>query len=88
MLHERRHVRQPVAQRRYAQHMHVEPIEQIIAEPPLGHLLLEVAVRRGDDARVDIDRLVSAKPRDFPFLDDAQQLGLGGGGQIADLIQE
>src|SRR6266571_3219631 len=31
---------------------------------------------------------VAAEPRDLPLLDDPQQFGLGGEGQLADLVEE
>ena len=88
MLDQRRHVGQTIAQRRHPQHVHVEPIEQILAEASLGDFLLEVAVCRRHDAGVYVDRLVAAQPRDFPLFEHAEQLCLCGGRQVADFVQE
>ena len=88
MLDQRRDVGETIAQRRHTQHMHVQPIEQVLAEPSLRQLLLEIAMGRCDDARVDSDRLVRADAGDFALLEHAQELGLGGGRQIADLVQK
>ena len=88
MLHQRGNVGETIAQRWHPQHVHIEPIIEVLAEATLGDFLLEIAVRRGHDARVHVDRLVAAQARDFPFFEHTQQLGLRRGRQIADLIQE
>src|SRR5207302_3667230 len=58
------------------------------AEASLGYFLLEIAVGRGHDSGVHLDRLVRADARDFPFLEHAQQLCLCRERQIADFVQE
>ncbi len=88
VLDECRDVGEPLAQRRHAQRMHVEPEEEILAEPAFGHLLLQVTVRRRDHARVDRDRLGPADASDVSLLEHAQQLRLGGEGQVPDLIEK
>ena len=45
-------------------------------------------MRRRDDAHVDLDRDVRAQRLDRAVLQDAQQLGLRGQGQLGDLVQE
>ena len=55
---------------------------------PLLHLLLEVAVGRGDDAHVDGDLLLPADRLDAALLERAQQLRLQIDRQLADLVEE
>ena len=65
----------------------VEPVEEILAEAPGLHLGGEIAVRRGDEAHVDVlgapaDRLHLAR------LERAQDLRLDRERQLADLVDE
>ena len=55
---------------------------------PSRDLLLEIAVRRGDDAHVDLDRLAAADPLELALLQDAQQLDLHVQRELADLVEE
>ena len=66
----------------------VEPVEQVLAELALLDLLLQVLVRRGDHADVHLDALVAADPLELPLLEDAEQLGLHGRRDVADLVEE
>ena len=65
-----------------------EAVEQILAETTGGDHLVEVLVRRADDADVDGDRLAPADPLDDALLEEAQQLDLEGEGDVADLVEE
>ena len=56
MVGDRGNVFLPVAERRNADRKHVEPVEEILAEPALADELLEASVRRGDDSHVDFRR--------------------------------
>ncbi len=47
----------------------VEVQDEILAEVALAAPFVEVLVRRGDDADIDLDQLVRAKPLDHPFTD-------------------
>ncbi len=77
-----------LAQRRQPQAHHREAVEEVGAEGALVDRQPQVAVGGGDDARVD--GLVAAVPHrlDLPVLQRAQQLGLGRGGELADLVEE
>ena len=77
-----------LAQRRNLDREHRQPEEQVLAELPLGHPLLEVAVGRGDDADVDVQRLGAADPLETPLLERAQDLRLQRQRQLADLVEE
>ena len=54
----------------------------------LFHHPKEVAVRRGDEADVDLDRLRTADPLELLLLQDAQQLRLKLERDLADLVEE
>ena len=78
----------PLAQRRQLQGEHVQAEQQVVAEAALGHRALEVAVARGDQADVDLDRLAAADAVDLALLDRAQQLGLQARVHLADLVEQ
>ena len=45
-------------------------------------------MRGRDDAHVDADGLLGAERLHLALLDGAQDLGLGGGAQVADLVEK
>src|SRR5690606_26848646 len=57
-------------------------------ERPVGYALLQVAVRRGDQADVHLARTGAAYPADLALLQYAQQPRLRGGRQLADFVEE
>ena len=83
-----RQVLDAIAQRRHPDRDDVDPVVEVLAEPPFLDRLLEVDVGRGDQAEVGLDRLGAADALDLPFLDRAQQLGLQVEAQVADLVEE
>ena len=85
---ERLDVVAPVAQRRQRDAHHVQPVEEILAERPLGHGPLEVPVGRRDDAHVHREGLGRSHRANLHLLEDAQQLHLQGGRELGDLVQE
>src|SRR5262245_61340356 len=66
----------------------VEPEEEVLAEPAIPGIAAQVAIRRGDDARLKGKRLRRAERPDFPLLDRPQQLHLELRRGIADLVEE
>ena len=76
------------AQRRDVNADDVDAVEEVLAESALGHLGVEVAVRGGDEARVEGDLLVSADRAYRPLLENAQQLRLHPHRHLADLVEE
>src|SRR5213083_1686539 len=58
------------------------------AEAATAHVGLEVAVGGGDDARVDFDRLAPADALEAVLLEEAEQLALQLGREVAHLVQE
>ena len=78
----------PVAQRRHLQLDHVEAIVKILAEALFLDQLLEMLIGRGNDARIDFDRLRTADALERPLLQKAQQLRLHHRRQIANLVEQ
>ena len=67
---------------------HVDAVEEVLAEAARLHVGGEVAVRRGDDAHVDLDVLRVAEAPDVLLLQHAQELHLQVERQLADLVEE
>src|SRR2546422_2895698 len=81
-------VRRPFAQGGHVEREDVQAIEEVRAEPPGAHGLLQVAVGRGDHPHVHADRLVAAHRLELLLLEDAQQLDLRLERELADLVEE
>ena len=78
----------PLAQRRDAEVDDVEPVEQVLAEPPGPDLLREVAVGRGEDADVYLAHALLAHRADLALLEDPEQLRLRARRQLPHLVEE
>ena len=67
---------------------HVDPVEEVLAEAPRLHLLVEVLVGGGDDP--DVHRLgpVLAHARHLSVLQRAQELHLERVRHLPDLVEE
>jgi hypothetical protein len=74
--------------RRHRDRHHVEPVVEVLAEFLARDRLFEVLVGGGDQANVDLDRARSAEPLELTLLQHAQDLGLGRGRHVADLVEE
>ena len=88
VVHEQRNVLAPLPQRRQRDGEHVEAVPEVFAEAARLHLLEEVAIGRGDDARVGLERDVAADALELAVLEHAQQLGLQVQRQLADFVEE
>ena len=88
VLDEQQDVLAALAQRRQAQHDDREPVVEVEAEPAVVDLGAEVAVGRGDHARVELELGRAADAAKPPALEHAEQRGLIGGRQLADLVEE
>src|SRR5256885_11185450 len=86
--HEGGYVVAPLSQGRQHERDHVQAVEQVEAELPLGCERLEILVGRGDDAEVDGLRLVAAERLDHSLLQDAKKLALQEERQPPDLLEE
>ena len=76
------------AQRRQAQADDVEAMEQVLAEQPLPHALVQVLVRRRDDAHARLQRRMAADPVVLAVRQHAQQPHLQVERHVADLVEE
>jgi hypothetical protein len=77
-----------IAQRRQGQTHNVEPVKKVFAETSRCDFLLQVAVRRGHDANVDLDALQRTQRAQFLFLQHAEQLHLQLQRQLPNLVEE
>jgi hypothetical protein len=66
----------------------VEPIKQVFAEGALCDELLEIAVRRRDEAHVDVNGLDATDALELALLQRAEQLHLHLDRDLADLVEE
>ena len=88
VLGQGRNIVDPIAQRRQRDLERVDAEHQVLAKLLLGDHLLQVAMGGADDADIDFKRLVVADAADLAAFEHAQQLGLHGLGQFADLVEE
>src|SRR5207302_2619373 len=85
---ERRDVLRALPQRRDRDREDVQPVVEVASEGPGRDHLLEVAVRRGDDAHVDLLRARTPEALELLLLQHAQELWLELGRNVADLVEE
>ncbi len=85
---EHRNVLLALAQGRQHHLQHREAMVEIFAEALLRHLLAQLAVRRGDDAHVDLAIAAGAERLDLLAIDRAQKARLQVERQLADLVDE
>src|SRR5207237_9670657 len=71
MLREERNVTRPFAKRRQHDAHRIDPVQQVTPKALLGHLDLEVAIGRRDDARVELDALRAADAYERSLLEPA-----------------
>ncbi len=88
MVDEQAHVLAALAQRGDVNGQHVDAVEEVLPEAAGLHVGREVAVRRGDDAHVDLHVARVAEAPDVLLLQDPQELHLEIDGQLADLVEE
>src|SRR5207248_11663810 len=87
-LGEERDVAAALAQRRHAQGDDAQAVEEVFAEAPGLHLAFEVAVGRGQDARVNDDGPGRADAANLALLQRAQKFHLHGLARLAYLVEE
>src|SRR5262249_47187744 len=88
MLDEEGDVLAPVPERGELDRDDVEAVVKIFAERARADALLEVAVRRRDDAHVHRALLRRADRAHRAALEDVEELGLERGRHLADLVEE
>ncbi|MNX27781.1 hypothetical protein D3C86_578740 [compost metagenome] len=76
-----------LGQRRHADRHNVQPVEQVLAEPPLGDLDLQVARGRGDDADIDLNVLFAPDTAEALLDQHAQDAALAFARHVADVVQ-
>ena len=67
---------------------HGQAVIEVGPEPPALHLVLEVAVRCGNDPDIHLVNAVAANALNLAVLKRAKQLGLKFERQLTDLVQE
>lgn len=88
MARERQDVARPLAQRGQCQAHHVQPVEQVLAEIPCGHRILQAHVGGRHHAHVHRQAPARAQPHHLALLQHPQQLDLDGQRQVAHLVEE
>ena len=88
MIRDQGNVLAAIAQRRQRDRDHVDPVEEILAEPPFGDEPGEILIGGGDHPDVGLQLLEAADAAEAPLLQHAEQLHLHHGAHLADLIQE
>src|SRR5689334_16202508 len=81
-------VAQPFTQGRQLNGEYREPVKQVLAKEVLLHKHFEVHIGGGNHARVKTKHVAGAQALHLPALQKAQQLGLAGEREFADLIEE
>ncbi len=78
----------PLAQGRQMDVDHVQPVEEVLAEPSGHDLFLQILVRGCHQTKIHGNGLGPSDPLDDPFLQHAQELDLHLLRQLADLVQK
>jgi hypothetical protein len=81
-------LRESEAQRRQADLVALEPVQERRAEAPLRDRRVEVGVGGGDHPHVDPARLHAPHRQDLPVLERAQEQRLDLDRHLADLVEE
>src|SRR4051794_7223535 len=87
-VREERDVFETLAQRRDLDREDIQPVVEILAHLAVDDRLLRIAIRRGDDARFDVDLLVAADAPELAFFEHAQQLDLELDRHLRDFVEE
>lgn len=77
-----------LAQRRQLDGKLRQPVVEVFAELAIADQQGEVTVGSGDDAYIDLVRVVAAERANLAFLQHAQQLGLERQGHVADFVEQ
>src|SRR5262245_32746685 len=85
--HQRRNFLSPLSQRGNADLDHVEPIVEVFSELAAPHRLFQIAIRRGDHARVGGAQPMASHARESEVLQHMEELGLQRERQFCDLVE-
>jgi len=76
IFHEQSNILFSFSKRRNLNRKNLEPIKQITTEGSVGYRSIQISIRGGYDANVDLDGLGAADPLEFSFLKDSQERDL------------
>ena len=88
VIHQQRDVAGTFPQRRHVDGDHIQTVEEVFAEGALLDLAGQRLVGGRDDAHVDLAVFGVAHAAELAVLQHAQQLGLDGGGNVGDFVEE
>ncbi len=88
MLHEERDVVAAFPERGDGKNRGVQPVEKVLPELALPDQLREVLVRRGNEAHVHSNGVISSQPPDLVVLQRPEDFGLDAERHVADLIKK
>src|SRR5215469_893386 len=88
MVHQQRNILAPLPQGRNLDRENVEPVEKILTKLVLPNHGSEIAMRRGNQPHVYLDRLRASETLELLLLDCPQQFRLEFQADIPDLIQK
>ncbi len=77
-----------LAQRRHRKRDHVQAIEEVLAEVPLGNFIFEIVIGSSNHARVDRDCVIASDRGEAPFVERAQDLRLRLQAHVPDFIEK
>ncbi len=67
---------------------YIEPVEEILTEPPFGDLLFKVTIRGGYNPHVNLDSVFSPNPFEHFFLQHTENFYLYRLVYLADFVQK
>ena len=88
VLDEQGDVVAPLAERGHAEGDDVEAVVQVLAQLALGDQPVDVLVGGDHEPDVERDQRLAAEPAHLALLEDAEQVDLGLGHHLADLVEE
>ena len=72
MRYQERDVFAPPPQRRHLDMHHVQPVVQVFAKLSADHQLMQIAMRRRDDADIDLHRVLATQRANLILLQNTQ----------------
>ena len=88
VLHQQRYVLASVPQRREQNGDDVQPVKQILPEPPVADQLRQIGVGGRNNPDVDLDRAGVPQSLQLALLQDPQELGLQAAAHRSDLVKK
>src|SRR5262245_5505626 len=88
MAGQERNIRAPIAQWRQPYFDCIQPVQKVLTKVPCADLLIQVRVRGGEDAHIDLARLRGSYSFELTGLENAQQFGLQVERYVRDFIEK